>query len=89
LVLPSAIFGAPVPSGTVTFLFTDIEDSMRQWQAAPDPMRLGLERHDSKVRDAVDACGGSSFDRQRRVSAPRLGTRLLPSVWSTSPAGPL
>ncbi len=44
-----------VPSGTVTFLFTDIERSMRQWQAAPDPMRLGLERHDAKVRNAIDA----------------------------------
>ena len=27
------------PSGTVTFLFTDIEGSTRRWEADPDRMR--------------------------------------------------
>ncbi len=50
-----------VPSGTVTFLFTDIEGSTRLWQAAPDAMRQGLERHDAIVRDAIEAHGGYVF----------------------------
>ena len=35
-----------VPSGTVTFLFTDIEGSTRLWEGAPGAMRIALERHD-------------------------------------------
>jgi len=42
-----------VPSGTVTFLFTDTEGSTRLWQAAPDAMRQGLERHDAILRATV------------------------------------
>jgi predicted ATPase/class 3 adenylate cyclase len=45
----------------VTFLFTDIEGSTRMWQAAPDAMRQGLERHDAIVRGAIDAYGGYVF----------------------------
>jgi len=53
--------GVGAPSGTVTFLFTDIEGSTRLWQAAPDAMRLALARHDAIVRAAVDAHGGYVF----------------------------
>ena len=49
------------PSGTVTFLFTDIEGSTRLWQAAPDGMRRALERHDAIVRAAIDGHGGYVF----------------------------
>ena len=37
---------AQLPSGTVTFLFTDIEGSTRLWQEQPDAMRPALARHD-------------------------------------------
>jgi class 3 adenylate cyclase len=50
-----------VPSGTVTFLFTDIEGSTRLWQAAPEGMRQGLERHDATVRKAIEAHSGYVF----------------------------
>ena len=43
-----------LPSGTVTFLFTDIEGSTRLWEAHPEAMRLALERHDELVRAAVE-----------------------------------
>ena len=36
-----------LPSGTVTFLFTDIEDSTRLWEVHPEAMRLALARHDA------------------------------------------
>jgi predicted ATPase/class 3 adenylate cyclase len=50
-----------VPSGTVTFLFTDVEGSTALWESDPDSMRLALERHDEAVRAAVDAHGGRVF----------------------------
>ena len=46
------------PSGTVTFLFTDIEVSTRLWEQEPDAMRGALARHDAILRDAVAAHGG-------------------------------
>ena len=33
---------AELPSGTVTFLFTDLESSTRLWEEHPDAMRGGL-----------------------------------------------
>src|SRR5262249_32073416 len=47
-----------LPSGTVTFLFTDLEGSTRLWEAFPDAMRLALARHDAIVRDAIEAHEG-------------------------------
>jgi predicted ATPase len=46
------------PSGTVTFLFTDIESSTRMWEEQPDEMRALVEEHDARVRAAVEANGG-------------------------------
>jgi predicted ATPase/class 3 adenylate cyclase len=42
-----------LPSGTVTFLFTDLEGSTRLWEEHPDAMQGALERHDELLRDAV------------------------------------
>jgi hypothetical protein len=33
---------AALPSGTVTFLFTDVEGSTRRWQNEPEAMRVLL-----------------------------------------------
>jgi class 3 adenylate cyclase len=49
---------AEVPSGTVTFLFTDIEGSTRLWQEQPDAMRPALARHDEILRAAIEANDG-------------------------------
>jgi predicted ATPase/class 3 adenylate cyclase len=45
------------PSGTVTFLFTDIEGSARLWEDHPESMRAALARHDQILNDAI-ACNG-------------------------------
>ena len=42
-----------VPSGTVTFLFTDVEDSTALWERYPSFMPEVLARHDAAVRDAI------------------------------------
>jgi predicted ATPase/class 3 adenylate cyclase len=49
-------------SGTVTFLFTDIEGSTALWERFPDAMRDALALHDSIVRRAIEAAGGTVFD---------------------------
>ncbi|HYN31639.1 MAG TPA: adenylate/guanylate cyclase domain-containing protein [Ilumatobacteraceae bacterium] len=53
--------GGVRPSGTVTFLFTDIEGSTRLWEADPDAMRVELAAHDGVLRVAVEADGGWLF----------------------------
>jgi predicted ATPase/class 3 adenylate cyclase len=46
------------PSGTVTFLFADIEGSTRLWEQYPDAMPTALAQHDDLLRAAVQSCGG-------------------------------
>jgi predicted ATPase/class 3 adenylate cyclase len=50
-----------VPTGTVTFLFTDIEGSTRLWDAAPDAMRAALARHEELLRSAIEEHAGYVF----------------------------
>jgi predicted ATPase/class 3 adenylate cyclase len=47
-----------LPTGTVTFLFTDLEGSSRLWEAHPDAMRDALARHDELLREAIEAHDG-------------------------------
>jgi predicted ATPase/class 3 adenylate cyclase len=48
-----------LPSGTVTFLFTDLEGSTRLWEQHPEAMKQALARHDDLLTAAVDAHHGS------------------------------
>ncbi len=50
-----------IPTGTVTFLFTDIEGSTPLWDAHPDEMGIALPRHDSILRSAIDRHDGYIF----------------------------
>ncbi len=50
-----------LPSGVVTFLFTDVEGSTRLWDRHPDAMRAALARHDALLRAAFEAHGGHVF----------------------------
>jgi predicted ATPase/class 3 adenylate cyclase/Tfp pilus assembly protein PilF len=43
----------PLPTGTLTFLFTDIEGSTRLWDRFPDEMRAALRRHDNLIETCV------------------------------------
>jgi predicted ATPase len=49
---------ATPPSGTVTFLFTDIEGSTRLWEEQPEVMRELVAQHDQLSRTAIEANHG-------------------------------
>lgn len=53
--------GATMPTGTVTFLFTDIEGSTPLWAADPDAMSASLSVHDRIVRSSIEQHGGHVF----------------------------
>src|SRR5690349_18211045 len=46
------------PSGTVTFLFTDIANSTRLWEERPDDMRAFVAEHDARFRAVIAANAG-------------------------------
>src|SRR6266545_1609119 len=50
---PTAGASTSLPTGTVTFLFTDIEGSTMLWEQHPQAMRAALARHDAILRQAV------------------------------------
>src|SRR6185503_18286796 len=50
-----------LPSGTVTFLFTDIEGSTKLAQQYPDKMPVLLARHNQILHQVIDAHNGFVF----------------------------
>ena len=49
------------PTGTVTFLFTDVEGSTRLWEQDATAMSTALGAHDRIVRTAIESRGGYIF----------------------------
>ena len=91
---------AELPSGTVTFLFTDIEGSTTRWEHHPEAMQAALARHDVLVRTAIREHGGhvvktmgdafhAAFSRAPDAVAAALDaqSRLQAEAWSE--IGPL
>ena len=68
LVEPGVIEGEPrafmLPTGTVTFLLTDVEGSTQRWEAAPAAMAAAIARHYELLDEAIEGrtvgCGRSS-----------------------------
>src|SRR5262245_33324233 len=50
-----------LPSGTVTFLFTDIESSTRLWSQNPQRMGAAIARHEAILRAVITTAGGVVF----------------------------
>jgi predicted ATPase/class 3 adenylate cyclase len=50
-----------LPSGSVSFLFTDIEGSTRLWERDPAAMRAAVARHDALLGSAIHDHHGSLY----------------------------
>src|SRR5919107_398708 len=88
------------PTGTVTFLFTDIEGSTKLWENNPRAMQAWLARHDELLRWAIEEHGGYIFKTvgdafcatfptapDALEAALEIQRRLLSSEWEEG--GPL
>jgi CHASE2 domain-containing sensor protein len=51
--------GGGLPSGSITFLFTDVVGSTMAWEAHPKEMSEAMRRHDSVIETAVQANNGA------------------------------
>lgn len=50
-----------IPTGIITFLFTDIEGSSRLWDGQPEAMKEAVRQHDAIVRQTIEGHGGYVF----------------------------
>src|ERR671920_1207043 len=50
-----------LPTGTITFLFTDVEGSTKLWERNPEAMSKALSHHDELIRNTVEAHDGFVF----------------------------
>jgi len=50
-----------LPTGTVTFLFSDIAGSTERWERHRDGMKAAVAKHDALMREAIAANGGFVF----------------------------
>ncbi len=65
---------AAIPTGTVTFLFTDVEASTRMWEDRPAAMDAALERHDAIMRAAIAEHGGYVFSTAGDAFSAAIGS---------------
>ncbi|HTX58626.1 MAG TPA: adenylate/guanylate cyclase domain-containing protein, partial [Verrucomicrobiae bacterium] len=57
----TAVRGSQRPTGTITFLFTDIEGSTERWERDRAAMQVALRRHDAILRAAIESADGFVF----------------------------
>ncbi len=50
-----------LPTGTITFLFTDIEGSTTRWEHHEQVMQQTLARHDELLSRTITSYGGHVF----------------------------
>ncbi|MDQ6767560.1 MAG: NB-ARC domain-containing protein [Candidatus Eremiobacteraeota bacterium] len=58
---PKAKGSVTLPTGTVTFLFSDIEGSTHRWESNRAAMDTAVKRHDALLRDAIARHNGYAF----------------------------
>ncbi|HEX8680787.1 MAG TPA: tetratricopeptide repeat protein [Ardenticatenaceae bacterium] len=84
-----------LPTGTVTFLLTDVEGSTRLWEQSPEGMQQAMVRHDALVEHIIDQYagqlvrphgeGGSRFAVFARASDAVAAATALQQALSTEP----
>ena len=50
-----------LPTGTVTFLFSDIEGSTQRWETHREAMKDAVARHEDLMRASIEQHGGYVF----------------------------
>ena len=65
---------AQPPSGTVTFLLTDLEGSTRMWEQDPEAMKAAMVRHDEILEKTIAANQGYVFSRMGDGMAAAFAT---------------
>jgi class 3 adenylate cyclase len=65
-----------LPSGTVTFLFTDLQGSTRLWELDREAMAAAVARHHELLENAVQGHGGVVFSYMGDGVAAAFGTAL-------------
>ncbi len=55
---PTQFSPSSLPTGTLTFLFTDVEGSTHLWELYPEAMRAAMARHDELIESSVAQSGG-------------------------------
>ncbi|HLZ31089.1 MAG TPA: adenylate/guanylate cyclase domain-containing protein [Chloroflexota bacterium] len=83
----------PLPTGTVTFLFTDIEGSTRLWEADPESMRQALIHHDRLIDELVHQHAGTLVRPRGECDSrfavfPSHQTRWPPPAQSSAHSSP-
>jgi len=86
------------PTGTVTFLFTDIEGSTKLWEHHPEAMQKALARHDELLRQIIathkgyvfktvgDAfCAAFATTAEALQAALRIQYALSEEAWGNTP----
>ena len=69
---------AELPTGTVTFLITDLEGSTRLWEQQPDStMHEALARHDAIFQDVVTRNGGAVYNNMGDGVLAVFGSAVL------------
>jgi class 3 adenylate cyclase len=69
---------ASPPTGTLTFLFTDIEGSTKMWERDSSVMQVALARHDEILRSAMEERGGYVFKTVGDAFCCAFLTALMP-----------
>ena len=70
----------PLPEGTVTFLFTDIQGSTRLWEQQPEAMPEALARHQTLLSHAIEGHGGAIFKSMGDGVCAAFATAMAPGL---------
>src|ERR1700758_3896686 len=71
------------PSGTVTFVLTDLEGSTRLWERDPEAMKAAMARHDEILEKTIAAHRGFVFARMGDGMAAAFAT-AGDAVWGAA-----
>ena len=78
---------AALPSGTVAFLFTDIEGSTAQWETQRDAMKAAVLKHLALLRGTVEKHQGDYIKHEG--AAIRAAFRTVPQALAAAIDGQL